>query len=360
MDEIFIQLLKDLVQIASPSEHEQAASHFLATWMREHGLEATVDEAGNAVGWKGTGPREVMLLGHIDTFPGQPPVKREGNLLFGRGSVDAKGPLCTFAAAASQVTVPSGWKLTVVGAVEEECATSKGARHMLTTHRDQPPAFCVIGEPSHWDRLTLGYKGRMLLDVDWEVPFSHSAGEGALPAEQGVALWQTLESYAAEVNQGRNGAFNVLDPSLRSFNTDDAGTYARVRLSIGFRLPTDIEPSALEADLRQRLGKHFNPDTLKLHFHGHEKAHRAGKSNALVRAFLKSIRAQGGKPRFVVKTGTADMNVVGPVWGCPILAYGPGDSSLDHTPHEHIDLREYLQAIAVLRQALDNLWQAEA
>jgi LysW-gamma-L-lysine carboxypeptidase len=47
--------------------------------------------------------------------------------------------------------------------------------------------------------------------------------------------------------------------------------------------------------------------------------------------------------------------VVGPVWQCPILAYGPGDSALDHTPHEHVNLAEYERAIAVLAQALRNL-----
>ena len=49
------------------------------------------------------------------------------------------------------------------------------------------------------------------------------------------------------------------------------------------------------------------------------------------------------------------MNVVGPAWGCPILAYGPGDSSLDHTPNEHISLDEYWQAVLVLEQVLRNL-----
>ncbi|MFQ5576556.1 MAG: M20/M25/M40 family metallo-hydrolase [Anaerolineae bacterium] len=74
-----------------------------------------------------------------------------------------------------------------------------------------------------------------------------------------------------------------------------------------------------------------------------------------MRAFLKAIRAAGGKPRFVVKTGTSDMNVVGPVWGCPILAYGPGDSSLDHTPHEHLNLNDYRRAIEILKVVLLEL-----
>jgi LysW-gamma-L-lysine carboxypeptidase len=49
------------------------------------------------------------------------------------------------------------------------------------------------------------------------------------------------------------------------------------------------------------------------------------------------------------------MNVVGPVWRCPILAYGPGDSNLDHTPDEHILIDEYLRAITVLEDALQRL-----
>ena len=49
------------------------------------------------------------------------------------------------------------------------------------------------------------------------------------------------------------------------------------------------------------------------------------------------------------------MNVVGPAWNCPIVAYGPGDSRLDHTSNEHLDLAEYRQAIAILSRALSLL-----
>jgi LysW-gamma-L-lysine carboxypeptidase len=43
------------------------------------------------------------------------------------------------------------------------------------------------------------------------------------------------------------------------------------------------------------------------------------------------------------------------VWNCPIIAYGPGDSALDHTPDEHTDLDEYLRSIRVLTLALQRL-----
>jgi len=63
----------------------------------------------------------------------------------------------------------------------------------------------------------------------------------------------------------------------------------------------------------------------------------------------------GVKPRFKLKTGTSDMNVVGPIWQCPIVAYGPGDSSLDHTPEEHIVLEEYQKAIETVRTVISEL-----
>ena len=71
--------------------------------------------------------------------------------------------------------------------------------------------------------------------------------------------------------------------------------------------------------------------------------------------FRGAIRHIGGhdiRPGIVVKTGTSDMNVVAPVWRCPILAYGAGDSSLDHTPSEHVVLEEWWKAVLVVEEAL--------
>ena len=91
-------------------------------------------------------------------------------------------------------------------------------------------------------------------------------------------------------------------------------------------------------------------------FHGYEPAWRSQRNSPLVRGFLAAIREQTAeRPRFVSKSGTSDMNVVGPAWQCPVVAYGPGDSSLDHTPNEHLSLDEYWQAVLILESALSRL-----
>lgn len=340
------KLLRELVAIPSPSRQEAKAAAHLVAWMRAQGYDdAFVDEAGNAVGIRGSGSRQIALLGHIDTFAGFPPVRHAGRRLYGRGAVDAKGPLCAFAAAVQRAKLPADLQAVVIGAVEEEAATSRGARYAATQYQ---PDYCVIGEPSAWDRITMGYKGRLLLDWTWRGGLSHSAGPEPSPAERAFAYWQQVKIACADFNAGIDSIFTRLDPSLRDINTWQEGVDGIAEMTIGFRLPPGTEPQALL--------ERFSPaDGASISARGGELACLGERNSPLSRQFRRAIRACGGVPRFVYKTGTSDMNVVAPLWNCPILAYGPGDSSLDHTPHEYVDLDEYLRAISVLTTVLQAL-----
>jgi LysW-gamma-L-lysine carboxypeptidase len=106
------------------------------------------------------------------------------------------------------------------------------------------------------------------------------------------------------------------------------------------------------------LGLNPIPTLTEISFRGDETAYRAERNTPLTRLFNNAIRDHGGKPGYVYKTGTSDMNTVGQVWACPMVAYGPGDSNLDHTPQEHIVLAEYHRAIRVLADVLRNLGTA--
>jgi LysW-gamma-L-lysine carboxypeptidase len=94
---------------------------------------------------------------------------------------------------------------------------------------------------------------------------------------------------------------------------------------------------------------------MKISYSGSIEASMTGRNDAVVRSISAAIRSNGGRPMPKKKTGTADLNVVAPIWGCPIAAYGPGDSSLDHTPNEHIHLDELSKSVDVLEVAIKNL-----
>jgi [amino group carrier protein]-lysine/ornithine hydrolase len=338
-----VALLAGLLGEYSPSEQEAGAVAYLVSAMRELGFEAGSDGAGNAVGSLGSGPKEIMLLGHIDTVPGFISVELQGDLLYGRGSVDAKGPLATFVAAAARAGAQPGWKLTVVGAAGEE-GNSPGARYVAGHYA--PPAMVVIGEPSGWDHVTLGYKGSIWLKYCLQQPVAHTAARTTGACEEAVAFWNKLQARAADWNASRPKFFDQFTPTLRGMRSESDGFVDSACLSINIRLPLELSCDSAVALLKEMAG------SANIEIADCTPAYRGEKNTPLVRAFLSGIRQAGGQPGFVLKTGTSDMNILGPAWGCPIVAYGPGDSDLDHTPGEHILVSEYLKGIDVLAKTL--------
>ena len=341
--------LESLVRIRSHSREESEATAWLSEQMNALGYtDAHVDEAGNAVGKMGDGERLLVLLGHIDTVTGEVPVRREDGKLYGRGTVDAKGPLAAFTLAVARVGAIPGWTIAVIGAVEEETATSKGARHVAATW--PRPEACIIGEPSSWRKICLGYKGRLLVDYRLTREMTHTAAADRSASEFAVDFWNAVRAHADTFNEGREREFEKLSPSIRRMASSSDGLTETAEMFVGIRIPTAVRVDDLERDLRA-----FATDGAELTFSSKEEAIRTDKNNALVRAFLAAIREADGRPGFSVKTGTADMNVVGPVWGCPILAYGPGDSNLDHTPNEHIEIDELDRSVTILESAVRHL-----
>lgn len=341
------ETLMGLVERYSPSGEEHKAVEWLVKRMRTLGFDETfMDGAGNAVGVMGDGPKQLLLLGHIDTVPGEIKVEQTGNLLYGRGSVDAKGPLACFVDAVARTGALEGWQFVVIGAVDEE-RDSLGARFVVDRYK---PDFTIVGEPNHWDRIALGYKGSAWANVTLQREQSHSASGEQTASEAAVETWLSIKAFADQYNLDKKRAFDKILPTIRSIETGEDDFKQWARLKLGVRLPAEMVPDhwyakleevAQEADI-ERIGYAI-------------PAWECEKNSPLVRAFLSGIRQEGGTPRFVYKTGTADLNVVAPVWRCPAVVYGPGDSALDHTPDEHIALDEYDKSVTILMDVLKTL-----
>ncbi len=335
-----VALVGGLVAIPSVSRQERDAVEWLVARMAERGFRASIDAAGNAVGEIGDGPVHIVLLGHIDTVPGEIPVRVEDGELVGRGAVDAKGPLAAFVAAAT-VPVP-GVRVTVVGAVEEESPTSKGARFRATL---AAPDWCVIGEPSGWDGVTVAYKGRLVLGVSLSRDARHGASPGPTVAEEALALWARLKRHAA--------TFERLDCRLEGMHAAAGdGLVERAELRVGYRVPPRITTDELE-DAAQAIGEQHDGDAeVTIERIASEEPARTARTTPVARAFARAIAGIGGQTVFKEKTGTSDMNVLLPAWHCPMVAYGPGDARYDHTPTERLALSDYGRSIAVLKDVL--------
>lgn len=360
-----VDLLRTMCSIYSPSGSEREIASYLVERMASLGWDSYLDGAGNAVGITGEGPETVMLLGHIDTVPGFIPVEVRDGALYGRGSVDAKGPLAAFICAAARAATGRAVggcrkRTIVVGAVGEETDESPGARYLVDS--GPAPDFCIIGEPGGWSSVTLGYRGRLGVEAVVRRPVGHPASGRPSVMEAAVGLWEGLSRWTRELSPnaqscnaqrrpplGNSRPFEMLDVILQDIRKESDHFEESARLVMDFRLPPGISPAELGLELAER-----HPEA-EFRFRGGQPGWRGSKNNPLVKAFVNAIREERGDLGFRLKLGTSDMNVVAPTWGCPTVAFGPGDSRLDHTPGEHLSISEYQSAIDVLARVLRNL-----
>ncbi|WP_224448229.1 [LysW]-lysine hydrolase [Haloprofundus salilacus] len=337
------RLLFDLVSTPSVSGDEADAAAVLVDFFEAHDREAWTDEVGNV---RAPAADSVLLTSHIDTVPGEVPVEvkegDDGPQLWGRGSVDATGPLAAMAATAVETGV------SFVGVVGEE-TDSRGARHLAET-RAEPDAV-VNGEPSGWDGITLGYRGFLAGTYVGTSELGHSSRPEENAIQSAVNWWSRVAEFFDPEADEESGVFDTVTTKPIAFDggpTED-GFAVEATVDVQFRVP----PKLTIDDVREVAEGELTSGSV----HWQEPIPPVMESprTDVARAFRVAIRQTGGDPRLLRKTGTSDMNLYAGVWDCPMVTYGPGDSDLDHAPNEHLSLSEFDNSVSVLTTVAEKL-----
>jgi LysW-gamma-L-lysine carboxypeptidase len=330
-------LLVELVSTPSPSGEEDAAAEALASFLRDHGRAVERDAAGNV---RAPGDDAVLLTSHVDTVPGEVPVRVEDGVLWGRGSVDATGALAAMAVASVETGV------SFAGVVGEE-TDSRGARH-LVSDREAPEAL-INGEPSGWDAVTLGYRGLLSGTYAVETAARHSSRPEPNAVERAMAWWErTADALAPDDDAGVFDSVTAKPVAVDGGPTDD-GLAVAATVDAQFRLP----PGAAADDVRSVAEAALDAGSVT--WQESIPPVVADPRSPVASAFRAAVRAAGGDPSLLCKSGTSDMNLFAAAWDCPMATYGPGDSEFDHAPDERLPLDSYRRAISVLTDVCDRL-----
>ncbi len=345
------ELLEELVSTPSTAPDEAACGEVLASFFEARDRTVFVDEVGNV---RAPADDSVLYTSHIDTVPGDIPVRIEegedGPELWGRGSVDAKGPLAALAVAAVRTGV------SFAGVVGEE-DDSRGARY-LVDDRDAPEAV-VNGEPSGWNGITLGYRGILSGTYTATSESGHTSRPENNAIQDAIAWWSAVEERFGGDSVPTDDAsdaeatavFERVTPKPVRIDggLSEDGLAVETTLDVQLRVP----PSYTTTDLREIAGGELENGTVE--WTDAIEPTMQSPRTPLARAFRVAIRKLSGDPRLLRKTGTADMNIYADAWDCPMVTYGPGDSDLDHAPNEHLELRELDRAVSVLETVAEEL-----
>ena len=278
----------------------------------------------------------VVIAGHLDTVPvaGNLPTRRQGELLFGRGTTDMKGGVAVALRLAATVPAPTRDVTYLFYDHEEVEAAKNGLGRVARTAPDWLAGdFAILMEPSG-AVVEGGCNGTMRVGVTVRGRAAHSArswlGVNAIhEAGEVLARLRAYEPGEVEVEglvyrEGLNAVF--VDGGIAGNVVPD-----RCTVTVNYR----FAPSRTEAEAEAHLRELFAPYEVAVL--DSSAGARPGLTQPAAAAFLAAI---GGEPR--PKYGWTDVARFSAL-GVPAVNFGPGDPSLSHTDDEHVPVGQLVE-----------------
>ncbi len=404
VDQQAIERLQSLIQIPSVTGNEHALARHLLESLQQLGAshsEIVEDQTGrpNVVAvfpsQLGAPSDELVLVAHMDTVTikgwsewwseNEPDDERQDpysaaiaqGAIWGRGAADVKGGIATILSSIARA-VSSGKlnKNLIVAFVSDEesgevgFGTSSGIKSLLPR----------IQELSHESKLAIYVEPTKLAVYTSQIGFIIAditvLGKSAYfgTPDQGLdslrimhqvlsSLWNLDSTLALQEHDRVLGAANLLITSIQGGGPIAVPGKCTVSL-IRKVLPGESMTSA-QHEIEEVLALVAIPDgaTIEVNF-------PAGRDHSAGGTPLRNDETIEGISEFVShveRNRLGQINVGGaPYWseaplieeaiGCPCVYWAAGDIAVCHTPNEHLDIGEFLEAIEILTEFIGTPW----
>jgi len=372
-----VLFLQQAIRINTVSHRgdEQALAQLMAQRLQAAGIDCQIfgldNRRSNLIATLSStrpGPR-LVFTGHLDTVPeGKTPwvhdpfaATIDNGALYGRGSVDMKSGLsaCLFAMLRFAQRPRDSWSGEIVlAATSCEETGAEGAQTMVD--EGQLGAFdgLIVAEPTD-NELVIAHKGALWTAIESQGKSSHSSmpAHGINAIDNLLRIYQRLDQIDLDT-----APHPPLDDSTLAVTMLQGGTqnnvvpdYARMVFDIR-SLPSHSHDALIDqieqlcAQVTQESPQaKFSISTL-LNIPAIDTAADA----PLVQIAQQVLAAQNGQA--VAPKGAryfTDASVLQQL-GEEIIVLGPGDPTQAHQTNEHVLLKDYLQAIDIYEQILQQ------
>lgn len=345
-----IELTAALVDIPSESRHEARIAAEVEAALRAQTRGFEIIRTGNAVlARTALGRRSrVLLAGHLDTVPiaDNLPSRRDGDLLYGCGTVDMKSGVAVFLHLAATVAEPAHDVTLVLYDCEEIEAAANGLGRI---ERELPEwlaaDIAILGEPTG-GYIEAGCQGTLRVVI-------HAAGIRAHSARSWLGD-NAVHKLAAVLDR-------LADYQARTVDIDGCGYregLSAVRIEGG--VAGNVIPDAASVTVNYRFAPDRSPAEALAHVHAvfagldvmiEQTDVAAGALPGLAQPAAGALVAAAGQVR--AKYGWTDVARFA-ARGVPAVNYGPGDPGLAHTRDERVPVAQISAATALLRRYLSG------
>ncbi|MDO5032027.1 succinyl-diaminopimelate desuccinylase [Corynebacterium sp.] len=346
-----IELTKALVDIESPSHHEEEIASAVEAALRALPGDIQVERYGNTVCARtdrGLGSR-VVLAGHLDTVPlaDNTPHHMEGDIMWGCGTVDMKSGMAVYlhAFAALYADPQLRHDLTVIAYEGEEVATEyNGLGHLQRDHPEWLAGdLALLGEPSG-AMIEAGCQGTLRYRVTAHGTRAHSArawlGSNAAhtlaPVMQRVAQYSPREVTIDGCTYKEGINIVHLEAGVATNTIPDEAW-----MFVNFRFAPDRSLEEAHAHLREVIGEHEN---VTIEVDDAAGAALPGLAQPAARALVEAV---GGRGSVRAKYGWTDVARFFEM-GTPAVNFGPGDPGFAHKKDEQVPVAQITEVSQAL------------
>ncbi len=338
-----VDLTVELCDLPSVSGDERVIANAIEASLRAY-PHLTVDRDGDAVVARTTlgRDRRVVIAGHIDTVPvnGNLPVRRVGDDLVGRGTVDMKAGVAVALVLAADLSAPPVDLTWIFYDHEEVAAELNGLGRLARTRPDLLAGdFAILGEPTS-ATVEGGCNGTARVDIRLRGRRAHSArswmGHNAIhDAAEVLRILRDYQAAELEVDglvyrEGLN-AVGISGGVAGNVIPDEAV------VSVNYRFAPSRSAADAIAHVREVFAG-FEVEVTDL-----AEGARPGLDDPLAQEFVAAV---GGVAR--PKYGWTDVARFSAL-GIPAVNYGPGDPQLAHADDERVHIDEILACERGLR-----------
>jgi succinyl-diaminopimelate desuccinylase len=308
---------------------------------------------------------QLLYNGHMDTVPiGDKGNWKfdpfgaviEGNQMYGRGVADMKGGMGAMLMAAKVLAVekvPLMGSLVVNCVGDEEIGGARGAGYLMENDHYSPD-MVVVGEITNNNGIAIGEKGVAIFSLSTRGRTAHASTPWA-----GISAIEKMIKILHRFQERLNDAFKTRDSGILPPASINIGT---IQGGVSFNVVADscdvvIDRRTLPGETLESVTqemqdiidevKREDPDVdATLQLMGSGNPFETSPDEQICQIAKKTLDELGMNSDFVGYEQVSDGRFFADK-GIPTILIGPGIAQQAHTPNEHLELDQYVDAIKI-------------
>ena len=369
-----VELLRELVQqdTTNPPGNEFLGVRVIEKFLKKYSIpyEIHYKEKGreNILIRIGEGSKKLFAAGHIDVVPAgdislwkYPPFEGhvEGNIMYGRGTTDNKGPLASLLIAAKvlwQLRDQLNGTVIIGGVADEEKGSAYGTDYLMDEGLINCDYAIIPDIGGNCKVIDVAEKGVL----DLKITAHGKAAHGSLPhlginaIEKMADVVKMLKDYKFEYKEHK-----FLSPPTLNIGVINGGSASnmvpdRCEIIVNIRYLPSQTAEGIRKDLEQFLQKKY--EDVKVEIMANLNPTEVDPDNEMVKVIKNKTKEIFDVEPQLIGLGGATVCKTFIENGIPAVGWSPGPDDVAHIANEYVDLKELLNfAHAFVEVAFDLL-----